>query len=135
MPSKKDTDASPEPHKNHRVEHAAAGAASGALAGGVMGAGAGPGGIAAGAIIGGIAGAIAGAVLDEDSSTQAERTRELDAAIGVAGGDLGAPNLQHPKGGRVLVAYSPPATADEKAPDEEPDEHPIGPPKPVPPKP
>jgi hypothetical protein len=135
MPSKKDTDASPEPPKNHRIEHEAEGAASGALAGGVMGAGAGPVGIAAGAIIGGIAGAIAGAVLDEDSSEQAERTRELDATIGVTEGDLGAPNLKHPKEGRVLVGYPKATTGAEKAPDEERDEHPIVPSNPVPSKP
>jgi hypothetical protein len=135
MPSKKDTDALPEPPKNHRIEHEAEGAASGALAGGVMGAAAGPVGIAAGAIIGGIAGAIAGAVLDEDSSVQEERTRELDAAIGVTQGDIGAPNLKHPEGGRVVVAYSAATAGGEKAPDEERDEHPIVPSHPMPSKP
>lgn len=128
MPSKKDTDASTEPPKKHRIEHEAEGAASGALAGGVMGAGAGPVGIAAGAIIGGIAGAIAGAVLDEDATDQAERTRELDATIGLTGGDLGAPNLKHPKEGRAVL--SPTAAIGAKAPDEEHAERPSLPSKP-----
>jgi phage tail tape-measure protein len=79
-----------------RIAHEAEGGASGALAGAVVGAAAGPPGIVAGAILGGVAGALAGAVLDQESSASEQRTRELDADIGVSGGDLGAPNLKHP---------------------------------------
>jgi hypothetical protein len=49
-----------------------------------------------GALLGGLAGSLAGAVLDSESSKQAAHTRELDAAIGVSEGELGAPNLKHP---------------------------------------
>jgi len=71
-------------------------AASGALAGAVVGAGAGPPGMLTGAVLGGVAGAITGAAVDNESKSQAARTRELDAVIGVSEGDLGAPNLEHP---------------------------------------
>jgi phage tail tape-measure protein len=79
-----------------RIEHEAEGAASGAIVGAVVGAAAGPAGVAAGVVIGSIAGALAGAVLDRDASEEAARTRELDAAIGVTEGSVGAPNLKHP---------------------------------------
>jgi hypothetical protein len=79
-----------------RIAHEAEGAASGAMAGTVVGAMAGPPGMVAGAIIGAAAGAMAGAVLDTEAAERAARTRELDAAIGVSGGNIGAPNLQHP---------------------------------------
>ena len=88
----------------HRTEHEVEGAASGALAGGVVGAAAGPAGIVAGAVIGGIAGAIAATVMDQEASRRDERTRALDAAIGVSEGDLGAPNLRHPPA--FVGAYS-----------------------------
>jgi len=91
--------------KTKRLEHEAEGGASGALVGAVLGASAGPPGAIAGAIIGGVAGALAGAALDRESSASEQRTRELDEEIGVTGGDLGAPNLEHvpPTSG----AYSP----------------------------
>jgi hypothetical protein len=79
-----------------RLAHEAEGAASGAMAGTVLGAAAGPPGMIAGAVIGAAAGAMAGAVLDTQAAKEALRTRELDAQIGVSGGNIGAPNLQHP---------------------------------------
>lgn len=79
-----------------RIEHEAEGGASGAFVGALVGASAGPPGAIAGAIIGGVAGALAGAVMDQESSAREQRTRELDEDIGVSGGDLGAPNLEHP---------------------------------------
>jgi phage tail tape-measure protein len=79
----------------HRIEHEAEGAASGAFAGGVVGVAAGPAGIAAGAVIGGIAGVIVGAVLDQEASRSAIHDDEIDTVIGVIGGDIGAPSLQH----------------------------------------
>jgi hypothetical protein len=79
-----------------RTLHETEGAATGALAGAVVGAAAGPPGMVAGAIIGAAAGTVAGAVLDAEASRKGARTRELDAELGVSGGDIGAPNLQHP---------------------------------------
>jgi hypothetical protein len=61
-----------------------------------MGAVSGPPGAAAGAVIGGIIGAVAAGVLEKNSADRAAVERELDAEIGVSGGDLGAPNLKHP---------------------------------------
>lgn len=79
-----------------RVLHETEGAASGMIAGAMIGANAGPPGMVAGAIIGGLAGVVAGAALDNESSRQEIHTRELDAEIGVSGGDMGAPILSHP---------------------------------------
>lgn len=95
MKKKKPKD-SPTKNGLRRLEHEAEGGASGAIAGALVGAAAGPPGAVAGAIIGAIAGALAGAVIDKDSSESEERTRELDADIGVTGGTIGAPNLKHP---------------------------------------
>jgi nucleotide-binding universal stress UspA family protein len=77
-----------------RIAHELEGGAAGALAGAVVGAGAGPPGALAGALFGGFAGAMAGAALDGDSSRQAAHTRELDAEIGVVGGELGLPEIR-----------------------------------------
>jgi phage tail tape-measure protein len=79
-----------------RLEHEAEGAAAGAFAGALVGACAGPPGVIAGAILGGAAGAMVGRVMDAQASADVARTRELDAVIGVSGGDMGAPNLTHP---------------------------------------
>lgn len=111
-----------------RVVHEAEGGASGALAGAVLGAGAGPPGIVAGALIGGVAGALAGAALDTESSRQGARTRELDEAIGVSEGDLGAPNLQHPPA--KVGTYSAASAGIDSSSGEEPVEGPIQPPEP-----
>jgi hypothetical protein len=72
------------------------GIAGAMVAGGAMGAVAGPPGIVAGVILGGLAGAVAAVALEKDADREATRTRELDAEIGVSGGDLGAPGLKHP---------------------------------------
>jgi hypothetical protein len=79
-----------------RLVHEAEGAVAGAAAGTVLGAGAGPPGMAAGAFIGAAAGALVGAVLDTQAAMRASRTRELDAALGVSGGDIGARTFRHP---------------------------------------
>jgi hypothetical protein len=89
-----------EPHVARDTE----GVAAGMVVGGAVGAIAGPPGIVAGAIIGGAAGAVAAVALERDADRQATRTRELDAEIGVSGGDLGAPNLKHPR--PTVGAYS-----------------------------
>ena len=86
----------PSSRRTRRIEHEAEGGASGAVVGAIVGASAGPPGAIAGAIIGGVAGVLAGSVLDRESCASEQRTRDLDADIGVSGGDLGAPNLKHP---------------------------------------
>lgn len=110
-----------------RLAHEVEGTASGALAGAVFGAAAGPPGVVAGAVIGGVAGTIAGAILDGESSRQAKRTRELDAEIGVSGGDLGAPWLAHPP--PKVGAYSAASTGVGSSSGEEPAEGPMQPPE------
>ena len=106
-----------------RIAHEAEGVAAGALAGAALGSAAGPPGIAAGAVIGGLAGVISGAVLDSESSRRASRSRELDAQIGVIGGDLGAPNLKHPPAERG--AYSAASVGVDSSSGEEPAEGPM----------
>jgi hypothetical protein len=81
--------------KRHPL-HEAGGAASGALAGAALGSIAGPAGVAVGAVLGGVVGAVVAKVSDEESARISLHDGELDAAIGVNGGDLGAPNLKHP---------------------------------------
>jgi hypothetical protein len=106
-----------------RLEHEAEGGASGAIAGALMGAAAGPPGAIAGAIIGGVAGALAGAALDGDSSASDQRTRKLDAEIGVSGGTIGAPNLKHPPA--TTGAYSAASSGAGDGGEEEPAEGPM----------
>ncbi|MDB4942195.1 MAG: hypothetical protein JWP97_1729 [Labilithrix sp.] len=94
---KKPTRAVPdEKTASRRHQHEAEGGLGGALAGAAVGAIAGPPGALAGAIIGGVVGALAVAAVDQDLGDQAAVDRQLDADIGVSGGDLGAPNLRHP---------------------------------------
>ena len=109
--------------ETRRIVHEAEGSASGALAGAVLGAAAGPPGIVTGAVIGGIAGAITGAGLDTASSREAARTRELDADIGVSGGDLGAPGLKRPPA--KIGAYSAASSGVDASSGEDPAEGPI----------
>jgi Glycine zipper len=118
---------SPDGAATRRIEHEAEGAASGAFVGAVVGAAAGPAGVAAGAVMGGIAGALAGAALDRDATEQTARNRELDAEIGVSGGDLGAPNLEHPPA--KIGAYSAASVGEGRSGDGEPAEGPIQPPE------
>jgi hypothetical protein len=94
-------------HHRH-VVHGAEGAASGAVAGAIFGAVAGPPGMVAGALMGAAAGGVVAMVLDADADRRTVRTQELDEEIGVIGGDLGAPNLEHPpaKVGAYSVAAS-----------------------------
>jgi hypothetical protein len=70
--------------------------AQGLAAGVAFGSAAGPHGAITGAILGGIAGTLAGAALDNAAARQAQHEEELDRVIGVIGGELGAPNLDHP---------------------------------------
>lgn len=86
----------PEERSQRHPLHEAGGAAGGAIAGAALGSVAGPVGGLAGAIVGGAIGAIIAKVADEESARASFHDGELDAAIGVNGGDLGAPNLKHP---------------------------------------
>jgi hypothetical protein len=80
------------------------GGAAGLVAGAIVGAAAGPPGVVAGAMLGAAAGTTAGFALDIAVRTEEQRTRELDAEIGVTAGSLGAPNLAHPPA--KIGAYS-----------------------------
>lgn len=108
---------------SRRIARESAAAASGALAGSVAGAGGGPAGAAAGALLGAVAGAMAGAVMDQEGSRQSARTRELDRAIGVIDGDLGAPCLPHPPAN--VGTYSGASVGEAPSCDETPAEGPI----------
>lgn len=76
--------------------HEAGGAAGGAIAGAAVGAMAGPAGAAVGAVLGGVVGAFAAKISDEEEARVSLHDGELDAVIGVSGGEIGAPNLEHP---------------------------------------
>jgi hypothetical protein len=76
--------------------HEAEGAAGGAITGAAVGAIAGPPGLAAGAVIGGVIGAVVTKVAEEEAERDSFHDAWLDAEIGVEGGELGAPNLEHP---------------------------------------
>ena len=82
--------------RTKRRIHELEGAAGGAIVGAVAGAIGGPAGVVAGAILGGIAGAATEAVIESEVHRVDARTRVLDEESGVSGGDLRAPNLQHP---------------------------------------
>jgi hypothetical protein len=93
----REAELAPEATTSHRHPlHEAGGAAGGALAGAAIGSIAGPIGIAAGAVIGGVVGAVVTKVADEEAERVSFHDKELDAAIGVSGGEMGAPNLKHP---------------------------------------
>jgi len=110
-----------------RIVHETEGGVSGALVGSIVGAAAGPPGIVAGAIMGGVAGALSALALENWNETMAERTRELDEEIGVIGGELGAPNLEHPPA--TVGAYSAASMGAVGSSDHAPAEGPIEPPE------
>ena len=122
MSSKTDKSSKSQAAVEHLV-HEAEGGGAGALAGAVVGAVAGPPGVVAGAIIGGIVGTVTGAVLDAEALRKAAHNEELDAEIGVTGGDLGAPNLEHPPA--KVGAFSSASTGVGAPADEEPAEGPM----------
>jgi hypothetical protein len=64
---------------------------TGAVAGAAIGAIAGPAGIVAGGIVGTALGVIAGVGLDKAEHARDQHEKNLDDAIGVTKGDLGAP--------------------------------------------
>lgn len=95
-PAQLQPERAPEERRQRHPFHEAGGAAGGAIAGAALGAVAGPVGGLAGAIVGGAIGALIAKVADEESARASFHDGELDAEIGVNGGDLGAPNLEHP---------------------------------------
>ena len=71
--------------------------AMGALGGGGLGAAvAGPVGLGLGLVVGAGVGALAAWALQRDEQEAAARDSQLDIEIGVVGGDIGAPGLEHP---------------------------------------
>lgn len=97
---------SDEKATTRRHVHEAEASVGGALVGAAVGAIAGPPGAIAGAIFGGLVGAMA-ATAAEDTATDRERTdAALDDVIGVTGGDMGAPNLEHPPASRGTYSGS-----------------------------
>jgi hypothetical protein len=96
MKAKREKDTSSTRASKVRHEHETEAGVAGALAGAALGGIAGPPGALAGAVLGGVFGAGAAAALEASSADESARTAELDAEIGITGGDLGAPNLEHP---------------------------------------
>jgi len=82
-----------------RIERAAplgVGAVLGLSAGAVMGVMAGPGPAVLAVVAGALTGLAAGIAMHRDDRRRAARARELDAIIGVSGGDLGAAPVSMP---------------------------------------
>lgn len=67
---------------------------------------AGPVGLVLGTAIGGIAGFFAGAAMIREARRRDANDRELDAIIGVSGGDLGAAPVAMPRDDRQSTAES-----------------------------
>jgi hypothetical protein len=86
------------------LEHEAEGGVSGAIAGAVLGSVAGPPGAAAGAVIGAVVGTLAANALEGQATDAADKDRKLDDAIGITGGEMGAPNLAHPPATRGVYS-------------------------------
>ena len=114
---------STRPSKHVHVAEDVAGVAAAVTVGSVVGAVAGPPGMLAGGVIGAAVGAIAAVGLEIDSARKEARTRTLDEEIGVTGGALGAPNLQHPPA--VRGTYSAGAAGAVSASGEDPAEGPM----------
>lgn len=79
-----------------RLEHGAEAGVAGAVTGAVIGAIGGAPGAAVGAILGAAAGALAEFVIEKELAVKKSEDAILDDAIGVSGGEMGAPNLEHP---------------------------------------
>jgi phage tail tape-measure protein len=113
-------------HKREHREREAGGGVAGALAGAALGAIAGPPGVAVGAVLGAVAGSIAEVTIERNSAAKQTENDKLDAQIGVSGGELGAPNLEHPAA--TLGAYSGSSAGTNQAESEDPADGPIQPP-------
>ena len=77
----------------YEVSAGVVGAIAGASFGGIF---AGPAGAAAGAVVGAAMGAATGWAVEMHAKDEAVRDRRLDREIGVVGGEIGVPGLQHP---------------------------------------
>lgn len=66
------------------------GAVAGEIAGAVLGSAAGPAGAVAGMVLGGLVGEVTSEVLERESVRARRHDEELDATIGVYGGQIGA---------------------------------------------
>jgi outer membrane lipoprotein SlyB len=82
-----------KPESHHTTE---AGAVAGELAGAVVGSAAGPVGAVAGMVVGAVAGALTGHFLENDARRVRAHDDELDEAIGVTRGNLGAASAASP---------------------------------------
>jgi hypothetical protein len=79
-----------------------------------------------GAVVGAVAGAIGEAAIEKNSAATRAEVAKLDAEIGVSGGELGAPNLDHPPA--KVGAYSGSSAGSGDSDGEEPAEGPMQPP-------
>ncbi len=111
-----------------RVENVGAGTVSGAIAGAAAGILAGPVGVIAGAAIGGAAGAAAGVALSNESEHEVAEVEKLDREIGVTGGSLGAPSLEHPPAKVGAFSHAATGSSGSTENDETPAEGPTPPP-------
>jgi len=107
-------------------EQEGAAAAAGAVSGALIGTFGGPVGAAIGAVAGAAAGAVAGAAFHARDKRASARDRELDRAIGIDGGEIGAPNLEHPPA--RVGTYSSASAGSGGATDSAPAEGPMQPP-------
>jgi hypothetical protein len=99
--------------------------AVGAISGAVLGGLAGPAGAAAGAIIGAAMGALSSVAFATVAAEHGAHDEKLDRDLGIAEGDIGAPNLAHPP--PKVGAFSSAAAGAEGSSGTEPSEGPIGP--------
>jgi uncharacterized membrane protein len=102
----------PESARKH--DHATLGATTlgGAAAGAAIGAIAGPAGVVAGGAIGTAVGALAGITMEREEVRRDGHDRDLDDAIGVTRGSLGAPEeTKHPSHALVFDAEAEAARA------------------------
>jgi hypothetical protein len=82
--------------KSHKVTPGEVGAIAGEIAGGLFGSAAGPVGAVAGMVLGAVAGTAAGEALESTAERTRRHDEDLDEAIGVIGGDLGAASPDAP---------------------------------------
>lgn len=82
--------------KKKSLERGVVGAFAGAAVGAATGSMAGISGAVFGALTGSVIGAIASAAIERAIETDAAKARRLDEETGVLGGEMGAPNLDHP---------------------------------------
>jgi hypothetical protein len=97
----------------------------GAVGGAVLGGLAGPAGAIAGAVIGAAMGAFSSLAFETAAAKRDAHDEKLDRDLGIAEGDIGAPNLQHPPA--KIGAFSAASSGAGSTSEGEPSEGPIGP--------